>query len=171
MSDTAYLLRAPAGIAGVVSRTLDSTIEPVSITPVGTTGAPALFGIACSIDATTGNLRVVADPDASVYGFLAKPYPAIGGGTNAQQGLGTAIPPGVGNVDCMVRGYMSVHIGGTQAAVKGGLVYVWSSASTGTHVQGQVEAADPATDGFVVPQSYFMGAADANGITEIGFNI
>ena len=171
MSATAYLLRAPAGIPGVVSRPQDSTIEPVTITPFGTTGAPGAFGLACQIDATTGELRIVADPDAAVYGFLARPFPAVGGNSASQQGLGTAVPPALGNVDVMVRGYMTLHLSGATAAAKGGAVYVWSSASAGANVQGEVVAADPTTDGFVVARSYFMGPADADGNVEIGFNI
>lgn len=171
MSNTAYLLRAPAGVPGSLSRPDQSTVEPVTITPYGDTGAPAAFGLAGQIDATTGEFRVVADPDSTVYGFLARPYPSLSGNNAANQGLGEAVPPASGNVSVMVRGYMTVKLGGSTAAAKGGAVYVWSSASSGAHVQGQVEAADPSTDGFVVARSYFMGPADADGNVEIGFNI
>lgn len=171
MSTTAYLLRAPAGVPGSLSRPDQSTVEPVTITEYGDTGAPAAFGLACQIDATTGLLRVVADPDTAAYGFLARPYPALGGNDAGSQGLGQAVPPANGNVSVMVRGYMTVKLGGSTAAVKGGAVYVWSSADSGAHVQGQVEAADPSGDGFVIARSYFMGPADADGNVEIGFNI
>mgnify|MGYP000662088452 CR=1 FL=1 len=65
MSNTAYLLRAPAGVPGALSRPDQSTVEPVTITPYGTTGAPAAFGLAGQIDATTGQFRTVADPDTA----------------------------------------------------------------------------------------------------------
>jgi len=171
MSSTAYLLRAPAGVPGALSRPDQSTVEPVNITPYGTTGAPAAFGLACQIDATAEDLRVVADPDAAAYGFLVRPYPSLSGNNAASQGLGQAVPPAEGVVGVMVRGYMTVKLGGSAAAVKGAAVYVWSSADSGAHVQGQVEAADPSTDGFVLARSYFMGPADADGNVEIGFNI
>lgn len=169
MSGTAYLLRAPAGIPGMLSRPNDSTVEAVVVTAFGDTGAPGAFGLAGSIDATTGLFRLVADPDTTVYGFLEKPFPAIGGG--AAQGLGQAVPPASGIVDVMVRGYMTVLLGGSTAAAKGGPVWVWSSASSGANVKGQVVAADPSGDGFIVARSYFMGPADAAGNVEIGFNI
>lgn len=171
MSGTTILYRMPAGVPGMVSRPDQSTMEAASITPFGTTGAPGAFGLAGQIDATTGDFRVVADPDTAVYGFLAKPFPAIGGNNASSQGLGQAVPPVEGVVAVLTRGYMSVKLGGSTAAVKGGAVYVWSSADSGAHVKGQVEAADPSTDGFVVARSYFMGPADADGNVEIGFNI
>lgn len=171
MSGTAILYRMPAGIAGVVSRPDQSTMEAVTITPYGTTGAPPAFGLGCIIDATTGQLRVLASGDSTCYGFLAKPFPAIGGNDAASQGLGQAVPPAAGNVAVLVRGYMTVKLAGATAAVKGAAVYVWKAATSGANINSQVVAADPTTNGFVLPRTYFMGPADANGNVEIGFNI
>lgn len=163
----AFTYRMPAGIAGDVNRGQHSTITPEMITAFGVTGAPTAYGLACKIDATTGKVRMVADPDTTADGFLVRPFPT----NSSQDALGTSTPIADGVCDLMRRGFMTVKLGGAAAAVKGGAVYVWSSASATTHVQGQVEAADPTTDGFILAGAYFVGPADANGITEIGFNI
>lgn len=163
----AFLYRMPAGIPGDVNRVQAATIEAQVITPSGTTGHPTAYGLAVSIDATTHQVRVVADPDTAAYGFLVRPYPTNSG----TDGLGTSTPPLTGICDVLKRGYMTVKLGGSTAAVKGGAVYVWSSADSGDHVQGQVEAASPSTDGFAISGAYFMGPADDNGNVEIAFNI
>jgi hypothetical protein len=69
----------------------------------------------------------------------------------------------------MMRGFMTVLLGGTTAAINGGQVYVWSAASSGSHVQGQVEAANPGGSGFAVTGALFSGPADASGNTEISY--
>ena len=173
MAATAYLTRAPAGIPGSISRPGNETVEPAYVTPNGTTGAPAEFGIGGLIDATTGNWRVVAAGDTAINSFLVKAFPVAGGNdaSNAAQALGAAVPPAQGVVNIMARGYMTVLLGGSTAAVKGGAVYIWSAASAGAHVIGRVEAASPGGSGFVLPSSYFTGPADADGNVEIAFNI
>ena len=163
----AFLYRMPAGIPGDVNRAQAATIEAQVLTPSGTTGHPTAYGLAVQIDSSTHQVRIVADPDTSAYGFLVRPFPTNSG----TDGLGTSTPPLTGICDVLKRGYMTVKLGGSTAAVKGGAVYVWSSADSGAHVKGQVEAADPSTDGFLVARSYFMGPADADGNVEIGFNI
>ena len=166
----AFQYRMPAGIPGDINRAEIATVETAVITPNGTTGAPAAYGIGGAIDATTGNFRVVAAGDtfaANFYGFLARPFPT----GNSQDALGTSTPPASGICDVMRRGYMTVLLGGSTAAVKGGQVYIWTAASSGAHVQGQVEASDPGGSGFALTGSYFMGPADSNGNVEIALNI
>ncbi len=166
----AYLYRMPAGIPGDVNRAQAATIEPQVITPDGETGHPTAYGVPLVIDATTGWVRtLVAGDDTAhvVYGLLARPYPT----NSTQDGLGVGTPPLNGPVDVLRRGYMTVLLSGDTPAVNGGQVYVWTSAATGSHITGGFEATDPSTDGFAVVGSYFKGPADADGNTEIGFNI
>lgn len=163
MATQSYLYRMPAGIPGDINRAQNCVVRPEVITPSGTTGAPAAYGLACIIDATSGQLRVVAAGDTRIDGFLARPFPT----NSSTSGLGTSTPPASGLCDLMVRGFMAVLLGGTQAAVNGGLVYIWTAVASGAHVPGQVEAADPGGSGFVLTGARFSGAADANGNTEI----
>lgn len=161
-----YLYRMPAGIAGDVNRAQQVVIRPEVITPAGSSNAPAAYGLAVVIDATSGQVRTVAAGDTAINGFLARPYPTNSVTPGA---LGATAPVASGACDLMMRGFMSVLLGGTQAAINGGQVYVWSAASSGSHVQGQVEAANPSSNGFAVTGCLFSGPADANGFTEISF--
>lgn len=165
MATQSFLLRMPAGIAGDVNRVQSAVVRPEVITPAGQSNAPAAYGLACVIDATTGQVRTAAAGDTAIAGFLARPFPT----NSSTSGLGVAVPPASGICDLMIRGFMAVLLGGSTAAINGGLVYVWTAASTGAHVQGQVEAADPSGSGFVITGARFSGAADANGNTEISF--
>lgn len=162
----AYLLRAPAGIAGDINRGFACTIEPIAITPLGTTGHPNQFGIPMVIDATTHQARMVAAGDAAadVYGLLVRPYVAF----SSQDPLGTSTPPTEGPVDVLRMGYMSVRLRGDNAAVKGAVVAVWTAASATTHVTGTFEAGAPGGNGFALTGlARFMGPADPDGNTEI----
>ena len=158
----------PAGIAGDVNRAQQVVIRPEVITPYtgsNPTVAPQSYGLAVVIDATSGQVRTVAAGDTAINGFLARPYPT----NSTQNGLGVQTPPTSGACDLMMRGFMTVILGGTQAAVNGGQVYVWTAASSGSHVQGQVEAANPGGSGFAVTGCLFSGPADSNGFTEISY--
>lgn len=160
-----FLYRMPAGIAGDINRVQACVVRTEVITPAGGANAPAAYGLAVIIDATSGQIRTVAAGDTAIDGFLVRAYP-----TNSQaSGLGVSTPPASGGVDVMVRGFMSVLLGGAAAARNGGPVYLWIAASTGLHVQGQVEAADPGGSGFVLPGAKFSGAADAGGNIEISY--
>lgn len=168
---TAFTFRMPAGIPGDPNRAATPTIEAQNVTPTGTTGAPTAYGVALVVDQTggnVGNMRTVASGDTSVYGLLVRPFPT----QSSQDPLGTSTPPGSGPIDVMVRGYMSVLLsGGSIAAYKGAPVYVWAGVTSGTHVIGGWEASSAGASALLVSRSYFMGPADANGVTEIAFNI
>lgn len=157
-----FLYRMPAGIAGDINRAQQAVVRPEVITAAGAT-SPAAYGLAVVIDATSGQLRLPADPDTAIDGILARPFPT----NSSTSALGTSVPPTSGVVDMLMRGFISVKLAGSTAAKNGGLVYVWSSASSGAHVLGGFEAADPSGDGFVVAGAKFSGGADADGNTEI----
>lgn len=169
----AFLTRMPAGIPGDPNRSAANIIEAQIITPSGTTGAPTAYGVPLVIDATSGNVgnvRTMVAGDLAPYGILMRPYPTGFAAQNSP--LGTAgTPPSSGACDVLIRGYMSVLLSGTVAAVKGGPVYIWTAAASGSHIVGGFEAANPSGSGITVANSYFMGPADANGITEIAFQM
>ena len=145
---------------------------------MGTTGAPTAYGVPLVIEqgnnntANTGNLRSVvtaySDAAANIYGFLVRSFPTNSG----QDPLGTSTPPGSGIVDVCRMGYISVLLSGSNAAVKGGQVAIWTAAATGTHIVGGIEYnSGISSNGFQLTGALFQGPADANGYTEISFNL
>ena len=160
----AYLKRMPAGIAGDVNRAQQVVIRPEVITPSNGTNPPVSYGVALVIDATTGQVRLPFTGDTAINGFLARPYVT----NSTTNGLGVDSPPSSGACDMMMRGFMSVKLAGSTAAINGGQVYVYIAASSGAHVQGGVEAASGANL-ISIPGCLFSGAADANGFTEISY--
>jgi hypothetical protein len=167
----AYLFRMPAGIAGDVNRAQPATVITEVITPFGSTGAPNAYGIPVVLDVTTHQVRMLAAADtiAMVYGLLARPFPTQGvvGMTDP---VGGGLPPTEGACNVMVRGYMSVKLSGSTAAVKGQPAYAWTAAASGSHIVGGFESTNPGASGIALSAT-FRGPADANGITEVAFNI
>lgn len=170
---TSYTFRMPAGIPGDINRIWAANVEPASITPAGTTGAPTAYGVPMVIDATVGNvgnMRTMVAADAfnvnlSPYGILARPFPTGG----SQDPLGTSTPPAQGACDILRSGYISVLLSGTTPATKGGPVFIWTAAASGSHIVGGWEAASPGGNGIALLNAYFMGPADASGNVEIAF--
>ncbi len=170
----AFSYRMPSGVAGDVNRAATGmTIEAQVITPTGTTGHPTTFGIAVIQDATggnVGNMRMITTGDTAVYGLLVREYPTQSSNWPTD-GFGAGTPPQSGLVSILKRGYMTVFLQGATAAAKGGAVYAYNTTTDTSHIiLGGIEAAT-STNAILLPNSYFMGPADANGITEIAFNI
>ena len=166
----AFTYRMPAGIPGEVNRIESATIEAAVITPYGTTVAPTAHGVPLVVDATAGNvgnLRTLQAADTTVYGVLARAFPAA----SSQDALGTSTPPANGPVSVLKRGYMSVLLSGSTAATKGAPAYVWTAAATGSHIVGGWEVSYTSGSTIAVANSYFTGPADSNNITELAFNI
>ena len=174
---TAFTYRMPAGIPGDINRVAAAIVEPQVITPTGTTGAPTAYGVPMVVDNTAGNvgnMRTMQAGDTAPYGLLARPYPTgFAPQSSPLTTPGTGTPPSSGQCDILVRGYMSVILSGTTAAVKGGTVYIWTGATNtaSNHILGGFEAATNAGNTIAVANSYFMGAADSNSITEIAFQM
>lgn len=172
----AFLKRMPAGIPGALTRQGKAKVEPFQVWPQGTTGAFSAYGLAGQLDAVTGQFRVVKSTDATVRGFLVRPFPT-GGNTGAGAALGGSVTPPDGVGDAMVSGYINAKLYGATAAVRGGVVYVRVAdvAATGFpigSVQAAAQAAPNAADTIALPAtSYFEGPADANGNVEIAFNV
>jgi hypothetical protein len=169
----AYLLNMPSGFSGDINRWEHATVEAQQTNP---TTPPTFFGGVVVLDAATGTVRAPATADtAGFYGISTRPYPSQGFGVppgSLNDPIGAATPPVVGTTNVLRRGYILCKIGGATAAVKGAAVQVWTGATGGGQVQGNVTAVAPAAGTSVVlPNAMFMSAADANGIVEIAYNI
>ena len=170
----AYLFRMPSGIPGAYNRAEHLTVE-AGLPLVGS--LPPGYGLPLAIDPPTGRYRAVvaADTAVSIVGILMRPYPSGSLGTSSD-GLGTIITFGTfaGVINVMRRGYMTVIVGGAAAAAKGGTVYVRvtvSATPTGRPVGGFEAAAEGITTIALPASTYWMGPQDAQGNSEIAFNI
>jgi hypothetical protein len=168
--------RMGAVFAGDITRmTPAAIVEPCVTDP---TNPPSFTGQALTIDATSNCARPVMAATEHVYGISVRGFPTQApnaSGYYGQAGFGAVSPwlaagQPQNAVDVLRQGYIGVQVNG--ATVKGGTVYVWSAATAAPHVQGGFEAATPGVNGFALPTSCtFQGAADANGMVEIAFNI
>lgn len=163
-----FLTRMNAGIPGTVNRIVPAVIEAEIIDP---TNVPATYGVPVAIDATSKKARGIigADVAASIYGMLVKPYPSQENTTTPA--FGTATPVGNALGDVLKSGYISVLLRGATASAKNGTVYVRIATPGTNKVIGGVEAASDSANTIIMANAYFTGPADANGNTEIAFNL
>ncbi|WP_144156548.1 hypothetical protein [Paraburkholderia sp. BCC1885] len=172
--DISFGYRMGAGFPGDVNRTHPVNIEPCLVDP---SAPPTLYGQAVVIDATSQGVRPLVAGDSSltaIYGITVRPFPIQGqSSTNyGASNIGAATPPTSQPMDVVRSGYIMSTLSGSTAAVKGGTVYVWVAASSGSHIQGNFEAA--ATGGSTIAldaKTSFNGPADASGVVEVAFNI
>ena len=171
--DVAFLFRMGAGNPGDVNRSHPASIEGAlqhATTPV------LGFGHACVIDTTTQTVRRAAAGDTEitdVYGFSVRPYPtqSAAGGAYGAETLGSATPP-AGPIDVLRAGYiMSKLPSDAAAAKKGGQVFIWVAASSGTHTQGGVEMVASAGNTAALAKATFNGTQDSTGVVEVAYNI
>jgi hypothetical protein len=166
----AFQFRMPAGFPGTISRMNVARTRALVMT--STAGdIPTLYGLGVVEDATTGQMRLPTTTDTVISGLLVRPMPGLSQApsTIGNDLIGAGSPlPGIPQ-DMLEAGYMSVQLYGAAAATPRAPVYVWAAASAGSHIQGGLEAA--ATSGSTIQlggsDCYFIGAADANGITEV----
>lgn len=131
----AYLFTAPNGVAGDVTRTDETNVEPAMLKPVSAVYAQA-YGIPMKNVAGGISQYASGDTAAMFAGVLVREVPAISG-SNAS-GFNDTVPnPAVPN-GLAVRGYVSVKCTqGTPA--RGGVVYIRVVADTGKFI-GDFEA-------------------------------
>jgi hypothetical protein len=127
----AYLFTAPNGVAGDVTRTDESNVEPAMLKAASGVFAQA-FGIPMKY--VTGGIQQFnggAETPADFAGVLVREVPSISG--NTLQGFDTNIPNPVAPQGLCVRGYVSVKcLTGTPA--RGGAVFVQIVANGGRTV-------------------------------------
>jgi hypothetical protein len=178
----AYTYRMPASIPGEVTRftTYGATITPEKVNAgAAATGAalsPASWAYGAMVIVDANGARPIVGTDtaysALAFGFLVRPFPKtdLGVAFPGTVGFGAGAPPVAGVVDVLRRGFLGVKLGGATAAAKGGGVFYYSGTSTGTHIQGNVEAAAGANL-TQVTDAFFEGPADAAGNTELAFRL
>ena len=167
----AITYRMPAGIAGSISR--DPAQATVEAQIYDSNTMPTKFGI--PVKYVSGKVQPIAAADtvASVaQGLLVRPYP-ISGTTNEALGAGT--PNSARIADVMKRGYMSVQVNASLPAAvpaKGGTVYVRKTDhGAGEYLIGGIESDADAGKCEALPNCYFTGAMDANGLCEVAYNL
>lgn len=170
--NNAYAFRMPAGIPGTPNREWEHTGEPNQL---DATLVPGAYGDAVKMG-SNGRIQALASGDAAaaVYGFLERAFPGQAGTTYGAttQLLGASAPPAAGRCTVMKRGYMSVLVQGATVPAKGGAVYIrlGGTVPAGGRLNG-LEAAPDSTNTVLIPNCYWMGAPDANGNSEIAFNL
>lgn len=158
----AYTTRVPAGFPGAITRSDSKTVKQEYI---DSAAPPTAYGSAVKL--VSGKLRPIASGDAAavIHGILVRQYPV----QSSANAFGNATPPTSGIADVLLRGYIAVQVTQGTAAPKGP-VYVRVTAASGKLV-GDIEAVSDSTNSVALPNAYFTGAADANGVAEIAFNI
>jgi hypothetical protein len=164
----------PVGFPGYVNRALHATVQ----TELIDAGNPPLhYGIMLVMDSATGTVRPPTGTDtaAAFAGLYVRPWPTQGGGITSgpvNDPLGAATPHNSGPCDVLKRGYMIVKLNAASPAViKGQPVGIFIGTESGGDLAGGVTGAAPGATVLALPGSTFMGAADANGITEIAYNL
>lgn len=140
--DVAFLARMPAGIPGDVSRKEGAVVE---VRQFDATNPPTAYGVPVVVDASSQGVRHVLSTDvgASIYGFLIRPFPISN--FNTTDGLGQSAVNTNMPGDVARKAYMNALLQNTTAAVLNGQVYVRLAATSGSLLQGGLEAAGAAT--------------------------
>jgi hypothetical protein len=175
-TDSVFSFRMNAGISGEVNRSIAGTV--ITPEPQNASTPVTAYGVVVILDANGARPVTSSDTTASAEGgFSSRPYPSsdlnyglVNAGA-ADPGFGGGTPPPLGEISVLRRGFMTVLLGGSTAATKHAPAYVWTAASSGTHVQGQVEVTNPSGNGFALYRTWFRGPADASGNVEIEINL
>lgn len=114
----AYLKRAPSGVAGDVTRQLDTIVEPGFLNPAN---PPSAFGVPVKL--VDGKFEL-AKGAAGFYGILSRVAPSIAGDTAQTFLSATPNPQSVQGI--VVKGYINV-LCPTGTPTRGGQVYVTSA--------------------------------------------
>lgn len=163
----AFLYRMDVGYPGAVNRVHDASVQAEMMS---TASPPLTYGAMLVMDPATASVRPPTGTDtaAEFAGLFVKPYPRQ---TNVNDPLGTFSPPTSGMCDVLKRGYMTVKLNGASpAVVKGQPVGIFIGAASANNPAGGVTGAAPGATVLAV-NGTFMGPADANGMTEVAYNL
>ena len=176
-SAQAFTFRMGSGFPGTISRQVGNTT--VISNPIDVSNPPTYYGEAVVYDTTALGMRPVAiATDTAINGFVVRAFPTEGGfpSNPGVDPFGTAnLLVGLNGssnvVDVLSRGFISLLLGGSTAAKRYAPVYVWAAASSGAHVLGQVEAAATSGSTLLIPNAFFLGPADSNGVVEVAYGV
>lgn len=166
--DVAFMHRMGAGFPGDVNRT-----NPFSVLPalINTTTPPRLYGDPVLANAADNSVRgfVVGDTTTPtvIYGVAVRPYPTQQAAGGMSAAIGAAAPPVSGVIDVLRSGFIMTKIPAGQTVAKGGAVYVWFAATSGSNIQGSFVGAATGGSTALISNAKFVGPADANGNVEI----
>lgn len=167
---TAFLYKAPAGIAGAITRVDDSTVEPGYIAAAN---GPTLFGQPVKVEAGTGKflLMGLTSVAGDFYGILIREVPSISGGSPTAQTFADGTPNPLAFHGVLVKGYCNV-ICGTGTPVRGGAVYVRIVDGGVGKPVGSYEATADGANSVLVPElSWAINGREATtNIAEIRVN-
>lgn len=182
--DVAFPFRMGAGFAGDINRTHPFSTEPNFN---DATHPVAAFGYPCLVNSAGNGVRGIIASDTTlpvgIWGIVTRPWPfqqALTAGT-PYGGIGFDTSPGVPAsgqaVDVLKSGYVMVKVYGvTTALVKGTPAYVRvviGGSSPAGVVVGGIESVNDTSGGgaltVLIPNAYFNGAPDSNGIAELIF--
>ncbi len=115
----AYLLQAPSGVAGDVTRTDESNVEPAMLVVQGSDYPKYGYGVQYA----TGGIQVPSGGAAPAFaGVMIREVPAISNSSSDDSSFAASTPLVSQPVGLLVRGYaMVVCAAGTP--VRGGVVY------------------------------------------------
>lgn len=159
----------PCGIPGTVTRV--TSYPNIEAQMLDQTSPPTAFGLAVAM--SSGKIILYpASVSVQPYGFLVRPYPTSGNGTD---GLGTAVPNKAFPADVLVSGYINVKVQNSTSPTKNGTVYIRNASATSGQVLGGIETVSTANNFPLVNTGgqvcYFTGGMDANNNAEIAFNV
>ena len=158
---TAFLFRAPSGVAGDITRQLDTTVESGLLNAAN---APAAFGAPVKIVSGKFEAIEAGDAAADFAGIISRIAPSIAGDTAQTFASGTPNAESVQGI--VVSGYINVVCPvGTPA--RGGAVYMRVAAATGKAV-GDLEATADGTDNVLLAGvTWAVDGKDASNVAEI----
>lgn len=158
---TAYLYRAPSGVAGDVTRQQDTVVESGLLNAAA---APTAFGAPVKI--VSGKFEKIAASDAATVfaGILSRIAPAIAGDTAQTFASGT---PNVNSVQgIVVKGYVNVKCA-VGTPVRGASVYMRVTADTGKAVGDLETGADGGKCVALDGVTWAVDGKDADNVAEI----
>lgn len=155
------LYRAPSGVAGDITRTDNTVVEPGLLNAAK---VPTAFGL--PVKMTAGKVEAIeaGDTAASLYGFISRIAPSISG--DLTQTFGSGVPNADAVQGIVVSGYMNVKCTiGTPA--RNGAVYMRVVAAAGKAI-GDLEAtADGVNNVALTGVVWASEGKDANNVAEI----
>lgn len=161
---TSFLLKAPAGSAGHVTRMEDSTIESGYFAGAA---FPTAFGQPVKVDANGKFVLMGAGSAAAdFYGVLVREVPSVSGSATANS-FADGIPNPKSFHGIMTRGYAAV-VCGVGTPVRDGAVYVRIVDGGAGKPVGQYEATADGANSVLVPELIWASnGKDAANIAEL----
>lgn len=158
---TAFLYRAPSGVAGDITRQQDTVVESGLLNAAK---APTAFGAPLKL--VSGKFEAIGSGDAATVfaGVLSRIAPSIAGDTAQTFVSGT---PNVQSVQgVVVKGYVNV-VCKQGAPVRGASVYMRVTADTGKAVGDFETAADSGKCVAIAGATWAVDGKDASNVAEI----